>query len=132
MLDSEDKHILVVDDEPDMCWIFRQILESEGYKVLTANSGKEAIDMVKKGNIDLIIMDVMMPGIDGLETYRRIKKMGANLPVIMITGHGNMSKAMEAIKLGVMDYITKPFSNVYITNLIKSVLKPPVIHTDTK
>jgi len=122
MRDSEDKHILVVDDEPDLCWNFRQILESEGYKVSTANGGEEAIDIVKKGNIDLIIMDVMLPGIDGIETYRRIKKMGANLPVIMITGYTSTNKAMEAIKLGAVDYITKPFSNEYIINLIKSVL----------
>lgn len=122
MKDSEDKHILVVDDEPDMCWNFRQILEFEGYKVSTANGGEEAIDIVKKGNIDLIIMDVMLPGIDGIETYRRIKKIDANLSVIMITGCSSTNKVMEAIKLGVVDYITKPFSNKYIINLIKSAL----------
>ncbi|MBU4184845.1 MAG: response regulator [Proteobacteria bacterium] len=122
MKDSEDKHILVVDDEPDMCWNFRQILEAEGYKVSTANGGEEAIDIVKKGNIDLIIMDVMLPGIDGIETYRRTRKIDANLPIIMITGYPSTNHAMEAIKLGVVDYITKPFSNEYIINLIKSVL----------
>ena len=122
MKDSKDKHILVVDDEPDTRWIFRDILQSEGYKVSTANSGEEAIDIVEKEDIDLIIMDVMLPGIDGLETYRWIKKMGANLPVIMITGHASMSKAMEAIKLGVVDYITKPLKNEYIIKLIELAL----------
>lgn len=122
MRDNKNKHILVIDDEPDISWVFQQFLEDEGYKVSTANSGEEAIDIVKKGNIDLIIMDVMLPGIDGLETYRQIKKMGLNLPVIMITGYGSMTKAMEAVELGAVDYITKPFKDEYVTNLIKVAL----------
>jgi len=117
-----DKHILVVDDEPDLCWVLCRILEAEGYKVSTADSGEEAIDIVEKGNIDLIIMDVLMPEIDGLESYRRIKKMDASLPVIMITGHASMDKAMEAIKLGAVDYIAKPFRSEHVTNVIKLAL----------
>jgi len=122
MRDRMDKHILVVDDEPDLCWVLCRILEDEGYRVSTADSGEEAIDIVEKGDIDLIILDVLMPEIDGLEAYRRIKKMDASLPVIMITGHASMDKAMEAIKLGAVDYIAKPFRSEHVTNVIKLAL----------
>lgn len=119
MQDNKNKHILIVDDEQDLCWILGEILEEEGYKVSSANSGEETIDRVKKGNVDLIILDVMLPGMDGLEALRRIKKLHAKLPVIMITGYGSMDIATKAMKLGAMDYITKPFKDEYIINLIK-------------
>lgn len=122
MRNNRSEHILIVDDEQDFCWILGKILQEERYKVSSASSGEEAIDKVKKGNVDLIILDVMLPGIDGIETYQRIRKMDPELPVIMITGYESMDITMKAMKLGAVDYITKPFNNQYMINLIKRAL----------
>jgi DNA-binding NtrC family response regulator len=119
--------ILVVDDEEDVSKFFHRILKKKEYTVLTANNGKAAVDLVNTRRPDLVILDLKMPGMNGIETLRRIKKIDENMEVIMITGYGTMKTAKMAMRLGAYDYITKPFDINYIKALIKDVFSPPTV-----
>ncbi|MFB0526942.1 MAG: sigma-54-dependent transcriptional regulator [bacterium] len=101
-------NILVVDDEVNIVESFKQLLK-DNYKVLTATSGEEALEKVEKENLDIVLLDIKMPGMDGIEVLRRIEQMRENVDVIMITAVNTMKTAIEAMKLGAYDYITKPF-----------------------
>jgi len=100
--------VLVVDDEPAALETFEAILEGK-FEVLTARSGKEALDRVSKESIDLVFLDIIMPDIDGMVVLRKIKEYDKNLSVIMATATDSARKAVEAMRLGACDYITKPF-----------------------
>jgi two-component system, NtrC family, nitrogen regulation response regulator NtrX len=104
------KTILVVDDEKDIRTSLTGILEDEGYQVITASSGVEAIESVRQDLPDLILLDIWMPGIDGLETLERLKTLFPQLTVIMISGHGTIETAVKSTKLGAFDFIEKPLS----------------------
>jgi len=114
--------ILVVDDEEEVCKLFHRILKDEGYTVLTANSGKEALDLVDKKGPDLVILDLKLPDINGIKVLRRLQRMNKNMEVIIVTGYGTMKTARVAMRLGAYDYITKPFDIHYIRTLIKDAL----------
>jgi len=101
-------NILVVDDEVNVIESFRQLLEDD-YRVSTATSGEEALEKVENENLDLILLDIKMPGMDGIEVLRRIGELKENVDVIMVTAVNTMKTAIEAMKLGAYDYITKPF-----------------------
>lgn len=101
-------NILVVDDEANVIESFKQLLEDD-YKVLTARTGEEALEKVEKENLDIVLLDIRMPGMDGIEVLRRIEEMKENVDVIMVTAVNTMKTAIEAMKLGAYDYITKPF-----------------------
>lgn len=101
-------NILVVDDEVNVIESFKQLLEDD-YKVLTASTGEEALEKVEKENLDIVLLDIRMPGMDGIEVLRRIEEMKENVDVIMVTAVNTMKTAIEAMKLGAYDYITKPF-----------------------
>ena len=103
--------VLVVDDEPGVRSSVKGILEDEGFKVATVDSGENALESMKKHVPDVVLMDVLMPsGIDGIETLRRIRKSGYDSAVIMISGHGTIDMAVSAIELGALDFIEKPLS----------------------
>lgn len=120
---ADKANLLVVDDEQGMCNLLKKIIEAEGYKVTEATSGEDAISVVKKGNIDLVVMDVIMPGIGGMGALRKIKKINEDIPVIMITGYASVKIASESMKSGAIDYISKPFDNKYLISLIKEALE---------
>ncbi len=101
-------NILVVDDEVNVIESFQQLLEDD-YKVLTATNGEEALEKVAKENLDIVLLDIRMPGMDGIEVLRRIEEMRENVDVIMVSAVNTMKTAIEAMKLGAYDYITKPF-----------------------
>jgi len=101
-------NILVVDDEPNVIESFKQVLEGD-YKVSTATSGEEALEKVEKENLDIVLLDIKMPGMDGMEVLQRIGQLKENVDVIMVTAVNTMKTAIEAMKLGAYDYITKPF-----------------------
>ena len=101
-------NILVVDDEVNVIESFKQLLEGD-YKVLTATNGEEALEKVEKENLDVVLLDIKMPGMDGIEVLRRIGELKENVDVIMVTAVNTMKTAIEAMKLGAYDYITKPF-----------------------
>ncbi|HPX60494.1 MAG TPA: sigma-54 dependent transcriptional regulator [Deltaproteobacteria bacterium] len=104
------KTILIVDDEKDIRTSLTGILEDEGYQVMTASSGMDALETVKQELPDLVLLDIWMPGIDGLETLERVKALCPQLTVIMISGHGTIETAVKATKLGAFDFIEKPLS----------------------
>ena len=103
--------ILVVDDQKTVCYSIKRLLETEGYNVLTEKGGADALDAINRGSIDLVIMDVRMPEMDGLEVLSRIKKDHHEVQVIMMTAFSTTEKAIQAMKLGAYDYLTKPFDN---------------------
>jgi DNA-binding NtrC family response regulator len=116
--------ILVVDDEKIVLELFRRILKKKEYTVLTANNDKEALELVEKEKPDLVILDLQLPGISGIEVLRRIKKIDENIEVIVITGYGTKKTVKTAMKLGAYDYITKPLDINYLSSLIKKALLP--------
>ena len=103
--------ILIVDDEKNYTLILSAILEDEGFETLTANSGPEALETLSQSDVDLVVTDMKMPAMDGIELLENIKKNDADLPVIMMTAHGTVEKAVEAMQKGAYNYILKPFDN---------------------
>ena len=102
--------ILIVDDEPSILKSLGGLLSDEGFDVLTASNGYEALKVIDLESPDLVLLDIWMPGIDGIETLKEIKKDNSFIPVIIITGHGTIETAVKAIKLGAFDLIEKPLS----------------------
>ncbi|PIE70173.1 MAG: Fis family transcriptional regulator [Deltaproteobacteria bacterium] len=102
--------ILVVDDEVSILQSLGGLLSDEGFEVLTAGNGYEALKTIESGAPDLVLLDIWMPGFDGVETLKEIKKITPLLPVIMITGHGTIETAVNTIKFGAYDFIEKPIS----------------------
>ncbi|MBF0477072.1 MAG: sigma-54-dependent Fis family transcriptional regulator [Deltaproteobacteria bacterium] len=115
--------ILVVDDEVNIVKSLEGILTDEGYDVICAHSGKEALTLLEEEAPDLALLDIWMPGIDGLETLTRIKQDHPYIQVVMISGHGNIETAVKAIKLGAYDFIEKPLSLDKILLTINNALK---------
>jgi len=100
--------ILVVDDEKDFVEMFSLRLTRQGEKVSVAYSGQEALDLLEKTRIDVVVLDIRMPGMDGIETLKRIKASYPLVEVIMLTGHGSTETAVEGMKAGAFDYLMKP------------------------
>ncbi len=103
--------ILIVDDEKNYTAVLSVVLEEEGYETHTANSAAGALDMLKVEDVDLVVTDMKMPGMDGLELLGRIKQKWPDVPVIMMTAHGTVDKAVEAMQKGAYTFILKPFDN---------------------
>jgi two-component system NtrC family response regulator len=103
--------ILIVDDEKNYPLILSAVLEEEGFETLTANSGQKALEILKNSDVDLVLTDMKMPAMDGIELLENIKKIDSDLPVIMMTAHGTVEKAVEATQKGAYHYLLKPFEN---------------------
>src|SRR5918999_4427288 len=114
--------ILVIDDEAEIRRSVRMILEYEGYDVVEASSGPEGVALAEKESPDLIFLDVKMPGMDGLEALQRIKATNEILPVVIISGHGTVSTAVEATKAGAFDFIEKPLASERVLLTIRNAL----------
>ena len=118
------ERILVVDDELDMLMLLRMIIEDNtDYEVETTNNPSEALKMVMENDYDLVISDLKMPGMDGLELFGEVREMDPDLPLIIITAYGSLETSDEAIKKGVADFITKPFRKDSILFTINRVLE---------
>ncbi len=116
------KRILVADDEINMCRILKIILEKDGYSVLTVDSGQEAIKILNSEIIiDLVISDLRMPEVDGLAVLNFLKETKKMIPIILITAYGSIEIAVEAMKKGAADFITKPFEKNVIRHIIRRV-----------
>jgi len=122
MVSAEKKLILIVDDEPRMIKFIRLNLELEGYRVSEASNGLEALDKVRKELPDLVLLDVMMPEMDGFEALERIREI-SNVPVIMLTVKAEEEDKVRGLELGADDYVTKPFSPRELSSRIKAVLR---------
>lgn len=115
--------ILIVDDEEDIRYSLRGVLEDEGYKTLEAESGETGLDMLKEDSPDLVFLDIWLPGVDGLEVLDRITEIDSDLPVVMISGHGNIETAVSALKKGAFDFIEKPLSLEKVVAVARNALE---------
>ncbi len=122
MTELRDKLILVVDDEPRLTTMMRMNFETEGIRVQVASSGREALDALREEMPDLIILDVMMPSMDGFETLRRIR-IASQVPVIMLTAMNEENDRIKGLELGADDYVNKPFSYRELLSRIRAVLR---------
>jgi len=116
-------HILLVDDEISIRQSLSGILEDEGYQTSSAEDGHKALAMLEVESFDIVLLDIWMPGIDGIEVLKRIKQSNPQLPVIMISGHGNVETAVKATRLGAIDFIEKPLDLQKILLSIENALK---------
>jgi two-component system response regulator AtoC len=119
----ERKQILVVDDEPNLRRVLSAQLERDGYDVHTAEDGEQALALLREHHIDLVITDLRMPKLDGMELLRRVVTMDEEPPVVMLTAHGTVDNAVEALKTGAFDYITKPFDQVEVRTIVRKALR---------
>ncbi|HZB24626.1 MAG TPA: sigma-54 dependent transcriptional regulator [Vicinamibacterales bacterium] len=119
---SSKSRILVIDDEAEIRRSVRMILEYEGYDVIEASSGPEGVALAEKESPDLIFLDVKMPGMDGLEALQRIKAANDATPVVIISGHGTVTTAVEATKAGAFDFIEKPLASERVLLTIRNAL----------
>ncbi|MGD9091553.1 MAG: response regulator transcription factor [Anaerolineales bacterium] len=117
-----DRRILVVDDEERMVRFIRLNLEHDGFQVIEAYNGTQAIDKMRSGLPDLILLDVMMPDIDGFEVLRIIREI-SSVPVIMLTAKGEEDDRVRGLEFGADDYITKPFSPRELVSRVRAVLR---------
>jgi len=115
--------ILVIDDEENMLELYSRILGKEGYKVTTALTAEEALDLFRSKVFDLIIADLALPGMNGVELLKKVKEEDPDIPYILITAYGTVESAVEAMKLGAFDYIPKPFQTEELKIVIKKALK---------
>ena len=113
--------ILIVDDEINIRMTLKDILKDEGYETYVAGTGEKAIKIVSKESIDMIILDVRLPGIDGIETFKNIHKDHPELDVLMISGHSDISTAVSAVKIGAYDFLEKPLSMIKILTAARNI-----------
>lgn len=117
------KSILIIDDEQSVRDSIRMILEYEGFEVSQAVDGEIGLKEVEEHHIDLVLLDVKMPGMDGLEVLQEIKKRSPDLPVVMVSGHGTVETAVEATKLGAFDFLSKPLDRDKLLVVVRNALK---------
>lgn len=116
------KKILIVDDEKNIRMTLKQCLEADEYKLDTAVNGEEAIPMILNNDYDLVLLDIKMPGLNGMEVLGKLRKAGNKVNVIMMTAYGTIENAVEALKLGAIDFLSKPFTPDEIREMVEGVL----------
>ena len=121
--DDSPVTILVVDDEPQVCELLEKILREEGHEVVTASGGCQALQVAAERWPQLILLDVVMPDMDGVSTLRELRRLGHSCAVIMLTAQGTIQTAREAMILGVYDYISKPFDLSLLRTVVRESLK---------
>jgi two-component system, NtrC family, response regulator AtoC len=119
----EKKQVLIVDDEPNLRKILAAQLSRDGYDVLLAEDGEQGLSLLRENHIDLVVTDLKMPKVDGMTLLREAVKENPDLPVVMITAHGTVDTAVEALKLGAFDYLTKPFDKDEVRQIVAKALK---------
>ncbi len=119
----EKKQVLIVDDEPNLRKILSAQLSRDGYDVLTAEDGEQGLSLLREHHIDLVITDLKMPKVDGMTLLREALREDPDLPVVMITAHGTVDTAVEALKTGAFDYLTKPFDKDEVRQIVAKALK---------
>ena len=118
----DNKKILIVDDDENICELLRLYLEKDGFSTIVANDGGQALSAAQINNPDLILLDIMMPVLDGWQVCREIRKT-SNVPIIMLTAKGETFDTVLGLELGADDYVTKPFDSKEVVARIKAVLR---------
>ncbi len=124
------ERVLLVDDEEAFLEVTSERLRARGMEVATSSSAPEALAMIEQDLFDAVVLDLKMPGMDGLEALKRIRERRPDVQVILLTGHGTLEKAVEAIKRGAMDFIEKPADLDAIANKIRKAKQKRVLITD--
>jgi CheY-like chemotaxis protein len=114
--------VLVIDDEPSIVELFTDYLNGQGFDVISAGGGEEGLDRLRLDSPDIVLLDMRMPGLDGLETLRRIRKANMWVPVLMVSGNDDITAAKEAIALGAFDYTLKPVDFNYLGRALDKML----------
>jgi len=117
------ERILIVDDEKNIVSSLTSILSDEGYEVSMAGDGVEALELIQKDPPDLVILDIWLPGMDGIEVLKTLKSYNLGVEVLIMSGHGTIDTAVKATKLGAQDFIEKPFSLDRIIESIQNILQ---------
>ena len=119
---KEQKIILIVDDEEALREGLGRVLEDEGYKVIAAGSGEQALAMLPNHHVDLILTDIRMPGMSGLELLKKVREINRTLGVIILTGYGEIESYIEAMNFGAMEYVNKPFKMNELKFIVNKIL----------
>jgi DNA-binding NtrC family response regulator len=122
-MSETNQRILVVDDDPEMCSLLSEVLRGEGFSVLTTGDSLEASRILKKEEFEVLITDLKMKGLKGLDLLEEAKKVAPLTPVIIITAFGTIESAIQAMKMGAYDYVTKPFQMDEIVLTVKKALE---------
>jgi DNA-binding response OmpR family regulator len=117
------RRILIIDDEPNLRLVFRTTLESAGYQVVEAPGGLEGLRQLRKFPADLILLDLFMPGLGGMAIFERLRDAGSSVPVVIITAHGSIPDAVAAMKLGAIDFLSKPIKPEQLRTMVADVLR---------
>lgn len=117
-----NEKVLIIDDEKNIRLTLSQAISSLPVEVDTAEDGEQALQMVKEGEFGVILLDLRLPGIDGMEVLRRLRDSRPEVPIVIITAHGNVESAVEAMKLGAIDFLQKPFVPDEVRALVRRVL----------
>ena len=115
--------VLIIDDSPTELHLFQNMLEKSGFETLVADSGEEGIRQAQTSLPDCILMDVIMPGMDGISMMKRIREIDSDLPVILITGQGDIPTAVQAIRDGAYDFLEKPFSGEVLMEVVHRAME---------
>src|SRR6187455_3743530 len=124
--------ILIIDDEKAIRKTLSEILSFEGYKIDEASDGEEGLKKFREKNYDLVLCDIKMPRIDGIEFLQKAGEVNPDIPIIMISGHGNIETAVEAVKKGAYDYISKPPDLNRLLITIRNAMERNSLVTETK
>src|SRR6516164_2559763 len=108
-MNPQPRHLLIVDDEEAVCWALERALSREGYRVAVAPSAEAAFTAAQKEQPDAVILDVRLPGLDGLSALAELRRLTDDAPIIVVTAHGNLDTAVRAVEGGAFDYLAKPF-----------------------
>jgi DNA-binding NtrC family response regulator len=129
---SGGKTLLLIDDDDSLRRVAEYMLNEEGYEVLTAGGGVEGFDLFQRHPVDLVLTDVRMPDMDGVDLLARLKAVQPDLPVILITAHGSIASAVEAMKLGAFDYLTKPFDRERLRATVRKALDMAALASENR
>jgi len=116
------RRILIVDDEPAVLALVRRILSTEDAEILTVRSGAQALKIARRTHLDLVVLDVRLPDVSGVEVLRRVREVDEVVPVIMMTAHGSVETVHASMRLGAFDYLTKPFDNQEVRRVAREAM----------
>jgi len=126
------KAILVIDDDPGLRGLLEEFMAKDGYRVVTADCGREGIAAIERARPDLVLLDIQMPGINGLEVLATIRRKDADLPVIVVTGYGSEEIVTQAIRAGADDYLAKPLRLRTVCARVRAALERAALRDDAR